>query len=163
MNIMIAIAILLAYTLIMIKIGGEIPSSLSSSVFDLPYKLRWIWCVVIFLVCFLCVPTYIEKTGEYTQFLAFLSIAGLGFVGAAPLVKSWEDKMQYKVHEIGAIVCAVCSQLVLVFNAPMLLVCWLPFMAYGVCRLRHRHYNWRTLTFWAETVCFTNTFSYCLV
>lgn len=118
MNILISILILLGYTLIMIKTGGQVPPSLSESVFNLPMNKRWIWTVAILAVCFLCVPTYIEKTSESTQFLAFLAIAGLAFVGAAPLVRFRDNALQFRVHEAGAIVCAVCSQLVLVFNQP---------------------------------------------
>ena len=116
MNIIVAIIILLVYTIVMIKIGGSIPPSLSASVFNIPTNKRWIWTVVIFTVCILVVPTYIEKTDINTQFLSFLSIGGLGFVGAAPLVKLKDDVLQFKVHEIGAIICAICSQLVLIFN-----------------------------------------------
>lgn len=92
MNIVIAIIILLVYTLAMIKIGGSIPPSLSASVFNLPTNKRWIWTVIIFVVCILVVPTYIEKTNINTQFLSFPSIGGLGFVGAAPLVKNYFSK-----------------------------------------------------------------------
>ena len=109
----------------MIKIGGSIPPSLSASVFNIPTNKRWIWTVVIFTVCILVVPTYIEKTDINTQFLSFLSIGGLGFVGAAPLVKLKDDVLQFKVHEIGAIICAICSQLVLIFNYPIFLCSWI--------------------------------------
>ena len=51
-------------------------------------------------------PDPVEKTDINTQFLSLLSIGGLTFVGAAPLVKFSDDKMQFRVHEIGAIVCA---------------------------------------------------------
>ena len=73
MNIVIAIIILVIYTLVMIKIRGSIPPSLSASVFNIPTNKRWIWTIVILAVCFLCVPTYIENTSENTQFLAFLA------------------------------------------------------------------------------------------
>ena len=73
MNIVIAIIILLVYTLVIIKIGGSIPPSLSASVFNLPTNKRWIWTIVIITVCFLAIPTYIEKTGINTQFLSSFS------------------------------------------------------------------------------------------
>ena len=160
MNIVIAILILLVYTLVMIKIGGSIPPSLSASVFNIPTNKRWIWTVVIIAVCFLCVPTYIEKTSENTQFLAFLAIAGLAFVGAAPLVKFKDDKLQFRVHEDGAIVCAVCSQLLLMFNQPLLLLLWIPFIIAG---LIINFKKWKTIIFFGEMVCFSSTFIYCLI
>ena len=159
-NIIIAIVFLLVYTLSMIKIGGSIPPSLSASVFNLKIKDRWIWTVVILTVCFLCVPTYIEKTSENTQFLAFLAIAGLAFVGAAPLVKFSDDKMQFRVHEVGAIVCATCSQILLAFNCPWLLLLWVPFIVYGFVK---GWKTWTTMIFWGEMVCFSSTFIYCLI
>ena len=160
MNILIAILILLIYTITLIKIGGQVPPSLSDSVFDIPTKHRWIWTVTLFVVCFLAVPTYIDKTGVNTQFLAFLSIGGLAFVGAAPLVKFSDDKMQFRVHEVGAIVCAACSQFVLVFNCPLLLLLWIPFIVYGFIKGWKK---WTTIVFWGEMVCFTSTFTYCLI
>lgn len=163
MNIIIAIIILLIYTLIMIKIGGSIPPSLSASVFNLPTNKRLIWTVVIFTVCILVVPTYIEKTDINTQFLSFLSIGGLAFVGAAPLVKFSDDEMQFRVHEVGAIVCAACSQLVLVFNCPWLLLFWIPYIIAFVKLNDFRAKGWNTKIFWAEMVCFFNTFTFCLI
>lgn len=162
MNIVIAIIILLVYTLVMIKIGGSIPPSLSASVFNLPTNKRWIWTVVLFAVCFLCVSTYIEKTSENTQFLAFLAIAGLAFVGAAPLVKFYDDEMQFRVHKVGAIICAACSQLVLAFNYLWLLLLWIPYIIAFIKLNDFRAKGWNTKIFWAEMVCFSNTFIYCL-
>lgn len=161
MFMLLAIGILTIYTALMIKAGGKVPSSLSASVFDLPYGKRWIWSVVIFLVCFLCVPTYIDKVSESTKFLAFIAIAGLAFVGAAPLVKDSQD-IAYKVHCAGAVICAVCSQLVLVFNQPWLLFGWIPFVAYEAYKFRNAR-KWRTEVFWGEMVCFASTFAFCLL
>lgn len=160
MNIVAAIIILLTYTLVIIKIGGSIPSSLSASIFNIPTNKRWIWTVIIFTVCILVVPTYIEKTDINTQFLSFLSIGGLGFVGAAPLVKLKDDVLQFKVHEIGAIICAICSQLVLTFNYPILLYSWIIFIIPAIII---GWKNWRTKIFWGEMICFSNTFLYCLL
>lgn len=147
----------------MIKIGGSIPPSLSASVFNIPTNKRWIWTVILFVVCFLCVPTYIEKTDINTQFLSFLSIGGLAFVGAASLVKFSDDKMQFRVHEVGAIVCAACSQLVLVFNCPWLLLLWIPYIISFIKLNDFRAKGWNAKIFWAEMVCFSNTFTFCLI
>jgi hypothetical protein len=103
---------------------------------------------------------YIGRTTENTQFLAFLAIAGLAFVGAAPLVKYRDDAMQFKVHEWGAIVCASCSQLVLVFNCPLLLLLWIPYVIAGFIIGWKK---WETMIFWGEMVCFSNTFAFCLI
>lgn len=142
----------------MIKDEGRIPSSLSATVFSMDKKDRWIWCIVIWAVVFICLPTYIGKTGENTRFIAFLAMDGLLFVGGAPLTIKDEDKM----HCGAAVVCALCSQLVLVFNQPWLLLVWVPWVAAFV-RVTKDNVQWRTATFWADMVCFANTFAFCLI
>lgn len=168
MNIVIAIIILLVYTIDLCIKGGGVPPSLSASVFDLPKGQRWIWTVVLYAVCFcVLVPfgwhgvSFLDKVSENTQFLAFIAIAALAFVGAAPLVADKTD-IAYKVHCVAAVVCAVCSQLVLVFNQPLLLLCWLPWVAY-MAYIVNNYKQWRTKTFWAEMVCFGSTFIFCLI
>ena len=167
MNIIIAIMILLGYTIALCMKRGGVPSSLSASVFDLPKSQRWIWTVVLYAVCFcVLVPfgwhgvSFLDKVSENTQFLAFIAIAALAFVGAAPLVTDKSD-LAYKVHCGAAVVCAVCSQLVLVFNQPCLLFCWFPFVLVFVY-MWAAHSEWLTKTFWAEMVCFYSTFAFCL-
>ena len=163
MNIIIAILILLVYTVILCIKGGGIPSSLSASVFNLPYNKRWIWTVVLYAVCLLCIPTIIEKSSANTQFLAFIAIAALAFVGAAPLVKDKED-LAYKVHCGAAVLCAVCSQLLLVFNQPLMVALWIPWVFCFVDLLFGKQLStWTTKIFWAEVVCFSSTFIYCLI
>ena len=165
MNIIIAIVILAVYTLVLIMIGGQIPSSLSASVFSLPMSKRWIWTVVLAAVCFLCVPTYVCKAGDNTQFLAFIAIAALAFVGAAPLVKDKTD-LAYKVHCVAAVICAVCSQLVLVFNIPegSVICLWMPFIIALIIKTNAWDFSkWHTMMFWAEMVCFVSTFAFCLI
>lgn len=107
-----------------------------------------VWCVVL------------GKVSENTQFLAFIAIAALAFVGAAPLVADKTD-LAYKVHCMAAVVCAVCSQLVLMFNMPLMFLCWVPFAVAFVWVTKDK--PWKTLTFWAEMVCFGSTFAYCLI
>ena len=161
MNVVISIIILLGYTIALCIKGGGVPASLSASVFYMPYDKRWIWTVVLYGVVILAMPTYMDKVSQNTQFLAFLAMAGLAFVGAAPLVKDHQE-LAYKVHCLAAVICAVCSQLVLVFNQPWLLLCWVPFVAYEVWRLSY-NFSWRTQTFYGEMVCFGSTFAFCLI
>lgn len=164
MNIVLAIVILLAYIIFTCKRRGGVPSSLSASVFSLPYKLRWLWTVTLLAVCFLCLMpwpwSYLDKVSENTQFLAFIAIAALAFVGGAPLVKDRQD-IAYKVHCSAAVICAVSSQAVLVFNRPLLLLLWLPWLYWFVWQTRDR--VWQTQTFWGEMVCFGSTFIYCMI
>lgn len=168
MNIVLAIIILLGYTIVLCIKGGGVPSSLSASVFDLPQSKRWIWTVMLYAVCILVLfpfglpygVSFLDKVSDGTQFLAFIALAALAFVGSAPLVKDKSD-MAYKVHCVAAVVCAVCSQLVLVFNQPWLLLCWVPWVLVFVWITKDD--RWRTLVFWAEQVCFVSTFVFCLI
>lgn len=100
-----------------------IPKSISDT-FYLLGKKGWMFQVTLFLVAFSVMPTLIDKSSEDTQFLAFLSCAGLIFVGAAPFFKRTFDR---KIHFISAAIC--CFGLVLwqIFNASWVtpLVCLL--------------------------------------
>lgn len=155
-QIILSILLLFGYTVTFcIKTGG-VPPSLSASVFDLPMNKRWIWTVMLYSVVLLCLVPYIGKA-ESGQTMAFLALAGLGIVGAVPLVADTKD-MGYQVHCGAAIMCAVCSQVVLVLNQPWLLLCWLPFIVTWMIVGK-----WRTKTFWAEMVCFVSTFAFCLI
>ena len=156
-----AIVILLAYIVCLCYRGGGVPTSLSATVFDLPTGWRWLWTVVIYAVCFLCVPHYIEVTSEDTRVAAFAAIAALAFVGAAPLVEDKAD-MAYLVHCCAAVMCGVCSQVVLALNLPILLLLW-PFWVAFLVFTHLQGNKWPTKTFWAEMVCFGSTFIYCLV
>ena len=170
MNIVLAIIILLGYTIALCIKGGGVPSSLSASVFDLPQSKRWIWTVVLYAVCFcVLVPfgsggvSFLDKVSENTQFLVFIAIAALAFVGAAPLVAD-KTELAYKVHCGAAVVCAVCSQLVLVFNQPLFLACWIPWVFCFVDLWHSKQLStWTTKVFWAEQVCFVSTFAFCLI
>ncbi len=165
MNIVLAIIIFLVYTIALCVKGGGIPSSLSASVFTLPLNRRWIWTIVLYAVCFLCIPTIIDKTSENTQFLAFIAIASLAFVGAAPLVKDTQD-IAYKVHCLAAVICALCSQFTITFNCFWLLFIWVAYLGIFVYHVKSvcKSWNtWNTKVFWAEMICFANTFIYCLI
>ena len=156
-SVIIAIIILLGYTVaVCIKAGG-VPPSLSASVFDLPKNRRWIWTAVLYAVVLLCVVPYVGKA-EDEQTLAFVALAALGFIGAAPLMGEKKD-IGYWVHCVAAMICAVNSQMVLLFNEPRQLLMWVPFLiAYAIIGK-----GWRTRTFWAEMVCFASTFVFCLI
>ena len=170
MNIVIAIIILLVYTLVMIKIGGQVPPSLSASIFNIPTNKRWIWTVVLYSVCFLILypvdilpysVSILDKASENTRFLIFIAVAALAFVGAAPLVKDKTD-LAYTVHCVSAVVSAVASQIFLGFNNWIILLFWIPFI-FAFSIYYNRGDKFRTKVFWAEQVCFSSIFIYCLV
>lgn len=170
MNIVLAIIILLGYTISLCIKGGRIPSSLSASVFNLPTNKRWIWTVVLYSVYFLVLypvdilpysVSILDKASENTRFLIFIAVAALAFVGAAPLVKDKTD-LAYKVHCVSAVISAVASQIFLGFNNWIILLLWIPFI-FAFSIYYNKKANFRTKVFWAEQVCFSGIFVYCLI
>lgn len=118
-----------------------IPASISQTVYKLPHEA--IFTVVMYAIAFLTIPAMIDTCREGTEILAFLSIAGIGFVGAAPLGKNCDER----VHMGGAIFFGVCSQIMLALNNAVLLLMWVPtivFLAIHKCK------NW---LFWVEMTC----------
>ena len=81
-----AMIVIALYVRAMAYVSKQIPESISQTVFLLPRKGQWVFTIVMWLVGFLLLPVLLEKVPEQTQFLAFLMVAGIGFVGAAPLV-----------------------------------------------------------------------------
>lgn len=159
-NIIIAITILATYTLCLCVANKQIPSSLSASVFWLPPSGSWLWTVAIGAVAYLTMPALILKTPESYQFLGFISCAALAVVAVCPLIRDKGD-MSYKVHTGAAIVCAVCSQIIVAISCWWLLLLWIPWIIAFVWITKD--HAWRTQTFWAEMTCFTISFIYVLI
>ena len=82
-----------------------IPRSLSDT-FYLLGKKGWIFQVVLGLFGALLMPTWIDLSSDNTEFLAFLSCAGLLFVAAAPCFKM---ELEGKVHYTSAVLCCICA------------------------------------------------------
>lgn len=94
-----------------------VPDSLSESFYLLEEKYKdkptkWLFTIFCFITMFTVLIPWLDISKESLQPLCFLSASGLGFVGAAPLFKSY----QRKVHEIGAIACGLASQIWLFSN-----------------------------------------------
>jgi hypothetical protein len=158
MNIIAAITILATYAVTVCVATGKIPASLSQTVFSLPRNGRWLWSVVIAALAFLTMPTLIQESCEATKFLGFLACGSLMFVGVCPLVQQ-EGEISYIIHIIMAYTCAICSQLLVLMNNPLLLLGWLPWIiVFAGLILKEK--KWKTQAFWAEMTCFVITFLY---
>ena len=153
----IAVAVLTIYTAALCLAERQIPPSLSASVFYLPRAGAVIWLAVIATVVFCIAPVLLAVSRPATQFLAFISCAGLLFVGGCPLVKDKTD-LTYKIHIAGAITCAVCANLLIMFNHWWMLFLWIPWLFWFIWVTKDR--RWTTQTFWAEMMCFLITFIY---
>lgn len=166
-NIAIAATLLATYILTLCVVQRRIPNSVSQTVFLLPKAGTWLWTVVVAAVAFLTMPTFIDRTAESVQFLAFFACAGLLVVAVCPLVakkgdaESYKDAPTYRIHVAGAYTSAVASQLVVAICQPWLLLLWLPWFAAFVWISKDTH--WRTSPFWAEITAFTINIIYCII
>lgn len=101
----IGIALLGIYLGYVIAVDGKVPPSISDSFYT---SGKWWFTLVMFAESILLAISLIGVTPSPWQFLAFLSCAGLGFVGSAP---HCHDKYEKKVHYAGAFTFAIGSQL----------------------------------------------------
>jgi hypothetical protein len=149
----ILIAIILFYSyisLILIKYG--IPNSISDSYYSLSKELNIIFTVLFFTIAFILIVPWIELSSEKYQVLIFLSVAGIGFVGAAPLFNS--GGAQTIVHYGGAGLALLCSTLWIFLDT----VYWyIPLITYGLSIIPIL-INRKQLLFWMEMAAFNNVF-----
>jgi hypothetical protein len=167
--VIIATTLLVAYTLIICVVNKRIPDSLSQSVFYMPPTASWLWTLVIGIFAYTIMPNIIDKAPENWQWIAFLSCGGLMAVAFAPLLPAKESLTQdvidksdlgYKVHMVGAFTAAIGSQVLMAICQWLVLLCWIPFVAYLVYHLFSFKSQWRTMVFWAEMTCFMTPIIY---
>lgn len=137
----------------MVYIGRKIPESISQTVFLLPRKGQWVFTIVMWMVGFMLMPVLMEKVSEQTQFIAFLMIGGVCFVGAAPLV----PKAKNTVHYVGAVDAGIASQLLVALNQPLLLLLWFLYIGYTLLAK-----DVSRNVFWVEILSTLNIFALCL-
>lgn len=151
--VVIALIVIALYTGAMIYSGRGIPESISQTVFLLPRKGQWVFTVVMWVVGFLLIPVLLEKVSEQTQFIAFLTISGVCFVGASPLVL----KEKNTIHYVCAAVAGIASQLLVALNQPLLLLLWFLYVGYTLLAK-----DGSKNLFWVEVSCMLTVFAYCL-
>lgn len=151
--VLIALAVIVLYTGAMIYRSREIPASISATVFQLSERGRWVFTAVMFLAVFLLMPPLMEKVADASRPVVFFMIAGIGFVGAAPLVA----KDRNTVHYVSAVIAGIASQLLVALNQPLLLLTWFLYFGYTIIAKDAS----RNL-FWTEVLCMLNVFAYCL-
>ncbi len=109
------------------------------------------------------IAPWLDATPEQWQFLAFLSVAGLCFVGAAA---AFREDFVARVHYAGAGVCAVASQLWIFLAAGLWwvsLACLLAAGAACFCLWRRASRRvgrpqFANVVFWAEVWAFAALF-----
>lgn len=100
----ISMLVIAAYTAaVCVKTKG-VPYSISATYYYLEHKL-W-FMATMWLTAGLLMPAILEVSKPNTEWVAFLSCAGMFFVGSAP---NFKDDYESKMHSAGAIICIAGS------------------------------------------------------
>ena len=140
-------AILFAiYLILMAKLHGVQPS-----VSDNYYvsKHPWTFTLAMWLVAFTMLPPMLSATTETFQFTAFLSCAGIAFVGAAA---AYRQSLTNTVHIAGAVTAALFAIVWAYTICPPLPTIAILTTAYILLAVR------RHKIYWAEITAFTMTY-----
>lgn len=129
---MIVITILLISVLIAVLYVGmaiyqhpQLPTSISHMVFDLQRPYQFVWTLFIGSMAFGICPSLLEVLdGSPFQFVGFLTIASLAFVGVMPLIKHDPNT----AHNILAVAAGIGSQLCVLLICPWWLLIWSLFL-----------------------------------
>lgn len=118
----IAILLMVLYIGITIWKKKELPKSISHMVYDLPKGgWRWLWTIWLWSVVICVAPSLIEAlSGSSFQFVGFLTIASLLFIGAMPLF----DTDHLKWHNALAITGGIGSQICTILICPWWMLLW---------------------------------------
>lgn len=118
----IAILLMVLYIGITIWKKKELPKSISHMVYDLPKGgWRWLWTIWLWSVVICVAPSLIEAlSGSSFQFVGFLTIASLLFVGAIPLF----DTDHIKWHNFLAISGGILTQVCTIKICPWWMLLW---------------------------------------
>ena len=118
----IAILLMVIYIGITIWKKKELPKSISHMVYDLPKGgWRWLWTIWLWSVVICAAPSLIEAlSGSSFQFVGFLTIASLLFIGALPLF----DTDHLKWHNTLAIAGGIGSQICTILICPWWMLLW---------------------------------------
>ena len=139
-------AILFAiYLILMAKLHGVQPS-----VSDNYYvsKHPWTFTLAMWAVAFMMLPPMLSATTEMYQFTAFLSCAGISFVGAAA---AYRQSMTNTVHTIGAVIAALFAIIWAYTICPPLPTIAILTAAYILIAVRRHKVYWAEITAFAMT------------
>lgn len=148
---LISLALLSAYVVYAVSVIKGVPWSVSDTYYQLAKRNRpkWLFQLAMIVPAMLLLPTWLEHSPEEYQFLAFLSCAGLMFVGAAPCFKL---ELEGKVHYVATAVCGTSAVtwvcLMGMWYVPAVL------FAVAVCLMA----KYRRWMFWLEIAAFVSTY-----
>ena len=153
-----AIFMFAVYNIIALLLFG-VPKSLSDTYYLFKERnstLKFLFPSMMTLLTFLLMPAWLEMSeGSAFQFTAFLSAAGVLFVGAAPAFK--DSEMESKVHSISAYVCAAAALAWICLVTPYWYVILIVFGIVAALAVVTK--TWKTCyIYWLEMVAFVSTF-----
>ena len=153
-----AIFMFAVYNIIALLLFG-VPKSLSDTYYLFKERnstLKFLFPSMMTLLTFFLMPAWLEMSeGSAFQFTAFLSAAGVLFVGAAPAFK--DSKMESKVHSISAYVCAAAALAWICLVTPYWYVILIVFGVVAALAVVTK--TWKTCyIYWLEMVAFVSTF-----
>ena len=154
--ILISLLTIATYTAIVTKKSG-IPYSISETYYRLNHK-KWFTFVMLFTAITL-LPAALDNSSENSQFLIFLSVAGMGVVGLSPNFIHGEKSEQI-AHYIGSGMLLIFSQCWVGCNLPWALTWWIVYVMwiifnYNKSGLEQNFYNRLVSTkpiFYAELI-----------
>lgn len=166
---LISFFIFIVYLVLVLRYIGDIPRSLSETYYYLgsPHYPRSGWAemkfnrlrasiftLMMWDIAFTLLPVMLDITPEGQQFLAFLALAAICFVGAAP---EFKEKYEGRVHTTAAVIAAVVGLAwsILVAHGYIPLIASLIFsLAAGFATATLKY----GLTFWLELVAFNTVY-----
>ena len=107
------------------SIKSGIPYSISETYYRINHK-KWFTFVMLFTAITL-LPAALDNSSENSQFLIFLSVAGMGVVGLSPNFIHGEKSEQI-AHYIGSGMLLIFSQCWVGCNLPWALTCWIVYI-----------------------------------
>lgn len=118
---LISVLIAVLYVGTTIYIHKELPASISHMVFNLPRKYQFLWTLFIWAIAFGTCPALLDAMdGSMFQFVGFLFIASLAFIGTLPLIHNDPNT----AHSVLAVAAGVLSQLCVLIISPYWLLLW---------------------------------------
>ena len=139
-------AILFAiYLFCMAKLHGVQPSISDNYYVS---KHPWTFTLAMWTVAFMMLPSMLSATTETFQFTAFLSCAGIAFVGAAA---AYKQSMTNTVHTIGAVIAALFAVIWAYTICPPLPTIAILTAAYILIAVRRHKVYWAEITAFAMT------------
>lgn len=145
--------LLIALYIIYFVIKYGVPHSLSATYYSIAYKVAF--SLVLAVSAGLVLPTLLSITPVKYQFLAFLAIAGIMFVAAAPDYRN-DDLVDY-VHTGSAIFSLIISQILVFLISPYILMLWIPLILYIIIlwintKSLNKVFSDYPIQFWGEII-----------